>query len=152
MKTFKMLQTGLAITVLSVLIGCSDQLINPELSSTNNSSASFGESIKVKPHIGTLESQLVLKPNDSFTFDIMNTGFTKINSIDAEIITVRVPVYRECSNLHIYSKSSTLDMKINCFSTGLDLNDITIENTGEETITLSVKLTGVIKFEKPDSK
>lgn len=149
MKTIKILQTGLVIIVLSILIGCSDQLMNPELSTNNNSSNSYSELSTVNSALISLETQLDLKPNGSYTFDNSNTKFAKIKSIDAEIITVSLPAYIDCNNLFIYSKSSALDVLINCKSNGLDLKDITIENTSDEAISLSVKLTGVLRIEKP---
>lgn len=149
MKTIKMLQTGLMIAVLTILIGCSDQFMNPDLSSKNNLSDGSGKSNTENSATNSLTTILDLKPNSSFTFDNTNTDFKKINSINAEIITVRLPAYQDCNNLIFYSKKSNSDIEINCISKGLNLEDLTIENTGDDVIKVSLILTGELKIPKP---
>ena len=148
MKTLKMFQIALVIIALSVLIGCSDQLMSPEISSTESKGLETLYPGSVKLSGDKFTAEIELKPYGSYTFDYSNTGFVKIVSINAEIVTAKLPTFPECKNLIVYSSNS--DLKLRCNSSGFSVKEITVENATGETVRISVTLTGRIRIIEPD--
>lgn len=158
MKTIKMFQTVITIAVLSILAGCSDQFINPEINSKDiagNESVSneTGSSLDNRYTV-----QVKLKPYRSFTFNSSNTGLKKINAINAESFSGDYPGNtksingKNCQDISVYSNSLLQDNYIDCKSSGLDLKEITVENVSSKMVFVNVTLTGVKDVTKRNKK
>lgn len=139
MNTLKSIIPATAMLILSVLTGCSDQLVSTgELSSnTDRQSAAIIDKSSV------FHTVIRLKPSRSYRFNISNTGFVKINSINAENLSLSPDedkLVTECQDMAINSTDN--DLNLDCKSKGLDLREIEIVNTGSRMIDIDVKLTG----------
>ncbi len=150
MKNLEMFLTAAAISLVSILAGCSDQLISPGETQTFNSPEKPGK--EVVPTVGSLSvdryfrTQLRLKPYGSFTFDASNTEFHVINSIDIENLSQDSFTDQdksECQDILVYDTSN--NKVLSCHSKGLQVTQITVENTGSSMIDLDVVLTGLKK-------
>ncbi len=138
MKTFKLIQIAVVTLVLSVLVGCSDQFTSP---------TSGGESISQSEDllaVSAFSSQIVLKPYKSYVFDISNTGFRKITSIDinAQPDPGSDQMFLDCQNISVRSNPK-YDQSLGCHSSGINVKSITVENLSSSFITMDVTLTGV---------
>lgn len=140
MNNLKSIITATAMLILSVLTGCSDQLVSTgELSSNTDSR----QSAAIIDKSSVFHTVIRLKPSRSYRFNISNTGFVKINSINAENLSISPDedkLVTECQDMAINSTDN--DLNLDCKSKGLDLREIEIVNTGSRMIDIDVKLTG----------
>lgn len=140
MNNLKSIITATAMLILSVLTGCSDQLVSTgELSSNTDSR----QSAAIIDKSSVFHTVIRLKPSRSYRFNISNTGFVKINSINAENLSLSPDedkLVTECQDMAINSTDN--DLNLDCKSKGLDLREIEIVNTGSRMIDIDVKLTG----------
>lgn len=145
MKTIKMFQIVFTITVLSIIVGCSDQFTNPEFSSADISGKETVNPVTENSADNRYTAQIKLKPYKSYTFDYSNTGLKEIYAINAENITRNFDSVNrnKCQDFIIYSKSSLNDLNLVCKSSGFNYIDITIENTSSKMIDVNVVLTGL---------
>ena len=149
MNAIKSFQRALILIVFSLLTGCSDQLMNPEISSSGTNGYESLLTGTGNSAVNRLNTEIDLKPYSSYTFSSKNTDFDRINTISAEIITAKLPTLLECQGLSIYSISSDADIFLSCKSSGLNLMDITVENTSDQPVRVSVVLTGKLLKSKP---
>ncbi|MEO8664764.1 MAG: hypothetical protein ABI462_04640 [Ignavibacteria bacterium] len=146
MKTLKLIP-AILILFVAVLAGCSDDIT----SSGDNSLSTYNKGHK--PEVDKLtqvplyHAQIRLKPHRSQTFNYYNTGLVKFNSINfknlAPIQTAEVA--NDCRDMKVSSK--TPDNKkgyteYDCKSSGLDLREITVENTSSTFMDLDVIISG----------
>lgn len=140
MNNLKLIITATAMLILSVLTGCSDQLVSTgELSSNTDSR----QSAAIIDKSSVFHTVIRLKPSRSYRFNNSNTGFVKINSINAENLSLSPDedkLVTECQDMAINSTDN--DLNLDCKSKGLDLREIEIVNTGSRMIDIDVKLTG----------
>lgn len=140
MNNLKSIITATAMLILSVLTSCSDQLVSTgELSSNTDSR----QSAAIIDKSSVFHTVIRLKPSRSYRFNISNTGFVKINSINAENLSLSPDedkLVTECQDMAINSTDN--DLNLDCKSKGLDLREIEIVNTGSRMIDIDVKLTG----------
>ncbi|MBL8006472.1 MAG: hypothetical protein JNJ56_02995 [Ignavibacteria bacterium] len=140
MNTLKSIIPATAMLILSVLTGCSDQLVSTgELSSNTDSR----QSSAIIDKSSVFHTVIRLKPSRSYRFNTSNTGFVKINSINAENLSLSPDedkLVTECQDMAINGTDN--DLNLDCKSKGLDLKEIEIVNTGSRMIDIDVKLTG----------
>lgn len=155
MKTIKLFQTAAVVLILSVVVGCSDQITSPSSGGKTNSMSE--ELLSANSY----SAQLKLRPQGTITFTKANTHLKKITSINAVAVTVEEPgldllsaegsgldlLSSECNKIAIYSYPKT-DHLLNCQSQGLDLNQITVKNVSSGLIDLKISLYG--ERVKPD--
>ena len=140
MNTLKSIIPATAMLILSVLTGCSDQLVSTgELSSNTDSR----QSSAIIDKSSVFHTVIRLKPSRSYRFNTSNTGFVKINSIKADNLSLSPDedkLVTECQDMAINGTDN--DLNLDCKSKGLDLKEIEIVNTGSRMIDIDVKLTG----------
>lgn len=147
MKTLNLIKTAVVILVISILIGCSDQIT----SSGNVETQSNGKKLAVSetgfdlPVKNVYRVEIRLKPYRSYTFNKSNTPFVKFTAFD--IVNIVSPdedkLISDCQDIKVYSTSVKYDKLLGCHGKGLNLSDITIENTTSQFISLRVELDGV---------
>lgn len=146
MKTLNLVRTAVVILVLSILVGCSDQI-----TSSGDDVQTYGKRIYPKdtdygiPAKNVFRTEIRLKPHRSYKFNKSNMPFVKITSFDIVNIAVQgedkfVP---NCQDIKVYSNLPKYDGALGCSNKGLNLSELTIENTSSQFISLSVELDGV---------
>jgi len=135
MKTLKSVTAIAVICVLSVLTGCSDQLISPVTQSTGSGHNlnTVEENIK---DVLRYQSKISLKPNESYSYSYESTGFYSFNSISV----LNCGDFK--SGLDISGYMDDQAIILDCNSTGFYVWSITIVNTTGEAVDLDVTLTG----------
>lgn len=152
MRTIRMFQIAFAVLVLSIFIGCSD---SDNLTSSGSDNLPVTKSKKgvselednipsPVPVIPTYRERIRIKPFRSYAFDVSNTGFKKITSVDIEQISSSEADanVQSCSDFAIHGDSEQ-DAFISCHSNGLQYKRIVIENLTSKFVELEVSLTGV---------
>lgn len=141
MKTIKIFQiaaVALALSVITVIVGCSDQLTGP-LASGRESNSKSEEMLA----LNSFHKQIKLKPNESYSFNVANTKLKKITSVDIrtgwsskdfDVLALN------CQDIAIYSSSRA---NLSCQSKSIDVREITVENVGSEDLALDVNLIGI---------
>ena len=169
MNTIKSFQIALIIFAVSVLAGCSDQFLSPELNTSVNSSENSEPSSTGNAHVNRFTQKIRLNIKGSYTFNYWNTQLLNINSINADVTaryfdgksgaiseiqgnSFEERMKIECQDISVTSSSSESDIALNCKSNGLNLKDITIENTSSGIIDVYVILTGVKRSFKPSEE
>ncbi len=143
MKTIKMFQIAAVTLVLSVLVGCGDQFTSPTSGGESNTQSNTQSEDLLS--LNSFYAQIRLKPHRSYVFNLANTGFKKITSID---ISNGSPdpetdkIFLDCQDIAVYGDSKD-DLSINCHSSGFSASTIAIENLSSKIITLDVALSGV---------
>lgn len=159
MKTLKMFIPVLAVLILSIITGCSE--VTDPVSSSGNTSENNENSVTVSvPLAPAFQTYIRLKPHRAYTFNISNTGLSKITGIDIENVTVNpssdspalvneslpipVPIYNvfDCEDLSVYGSTKD-DLLIGCHTRGFDLKKITVENVSSRMLDLKVSLYGI---------
>ncbi|MBK8552120.1 MAG: hypothetical protein IPL53_14085 [Ignavibacteria bacterium] len=127
--------TAVMVMLLSIMTGCSDQIVSPFSQSTGPDAVSNAPGIKKNPDV--FYSKITLKPRQAFTYSHKNTVFSSFNSIsilncgDAK------------SSVEILGYLNDVVMVLGCNSKGFIANSITIENKTQNSVELDVFLTGV---------
>ena len=135
MKTLKSATAIVTICILSILTGCSDQLITPVTQSTvsdlklNTAEENIKDLLRYK-------SKISLKPNESYSYSYENTGFYSFKSISI----LNCGDFK--SGLDISGYMDDQAIILNCNSSGFYVWSITIVNTTGEAVDLDVTLTG----------
>lgn len=139
MKTFKKTISVLALLIVAVITGCSENPLSYSDSGTSQSrsesSASDSES-----RLSTFAKKIKLKCGESYT----------ITRKQANLESFREVYVSECNRNEVRISSSTIDSDLNCTWIGVDgfgLEDITIENTGKFNKIIDITLFGV-KFKQ----
>ena len=130
MKTFKMFQTAVILTVLSILVGCSEQSTAP-LSSEYQIKSQSSEKID-----NSFTIQIRLKPNRSYVFNIANTGLEKFYAIDIQNSDI------DCKEIVVFGDSK-YNYDLSCHNKKFESKNVTIQNIGSRMIDLTVTLTGI---------
>lgn len=142
MKTIKMFQTAavvLVLAVLTVIVGCSDQMTSPTSSGEANSQ--YGDLLA----LNSFNTQITLKPHRSYTFNAANTGLKKITSIFVSAVSTEPDLdqmFLNCQDIVIQGDKKS-EKSLDCSSNGLDTKSITITNRTSNFKTLDVLLAGV---------
>ncbi len=144
MSFIKMIVSVTVIMVLSIFTGCSDQIT----SSGETGSSEKGEGVVIStseeslPVIQTYRTQIRIKPHRAYTFDVMSTGFDRFYSIDISNITVNPKEDRAtdvCRDILVYSNNLKKE-SMSCHSSGFEVSQVTVENTGTSFLDLDVTL------------
>ena len=135
MKTLKSATAIFIIFVLSILTGCSDQLISP-VAQSSGSDQKVNIAEENTKDVLKYQSKISLKPNESYSYSYENTGFYSFSSISV----------LNCgdikSGLDISGYMDDQAIILDCNSTGFYAWSITIVNTTGEAVDLDVTLTG----------
>jgi hypothetical protein len=150
MKTLKMFQAVLVILVISILVGCSDQLTAP-IDQANNKSGgirtpvtSVSKTQEILP-IYSYSTQIGLKQFRSYTFNVSNTGLAKFTGIDVENLSIdpnEDKIALSCQDIAITGDTKS-DVKISCHSRGFEARQLTIQNLSSHLLVLRVSLYGI---------
>lgn len=144
MSNLKMFQAAIVIIVLSILVGCSDNIT----SSGETGSPKKGEGVNASeteeslPVIQSYRTQIRVKPHRTYTFDQISTGFDRFYSIDINNLTVSTNTDKEiseCGDILVYS-SQLSKGSLSCHSKGFEVKEITVENTGSSFLDLNVSM------------
>lgn len=144
MNNLKIFRAVIVILFLSILSGCSDNIT----SSGETGSPQNGEGVKAPeteeslPVIQTYRTQIRVKPHRSYTFDINSTGFDRFYSIDISNVygnVINETEFSDCGNILVYS-SKLSKGSMDCHSSGFEVNEITVENTGSSFLDLNVTM------------
>lgn len=134
MKALKMIQTAIAVIVISVLAGCSDQLISPTASNDTNNSVEINSAGNQAAN-NVFHSKIGLKPYQSYSFDYLNTGFFTFNSIWVADKEVK-------SKLEIFGYLDDEVIVLNEESKGFFVRTISIQNVTSKALEIDVTLSG----------
>ncbi len=138
MKVIKLIQIAVVAAAVALLIGCSDQISSP------TGSGESGLQSEDLLSANSFSTQISLKPQKSYTFSLSNTGLTKFNSINAEVISSEPGVdllTSKCADIAIYSNPK-LNNALSCQSGGFDVKQITVKNLSSRVIDVRVSLYG----------
>lgn len=145
MNNLKIFRAVIVILFLSILSGCSDNIT----SSGETGSPQNGEGVKAPetkeslPVIQTYRTQIRVKPHRSYTFDVNTTGFDRFYSIDINSSIsaneINETEFSDCRNILVYS-SKLSKGSMDCHSSGFEVNEITVENTGSAFLDLNVTM------------
>ncbi len=144
MNSLKMFLAAISILVLSVITGCSDQIT----SSGETGSPKKGEGVKVSeteeslPVIQNFTARIRVKPYRTFTFNEFSTGYDRFYSIDINNLSAGADKDKEssdCGSILVYS-SQTSKGSLSCHSSGFEVKDLTVENTGSSFLDLEVSM------------
>lgn len=144
MKTPKTFLTLIAVTFLSFLTSCSDQI-------TSSGDASFKNTEIMQPSLEAgipLQQpvhriQLTLKAFRTHKFVAPQIGFINFTSVDINLSNYADADYlkADCRNIFVYG-SNGAEFPLSCHSSGFDAKEIVIENLSMKTVTLDVLLKG----------
>jgi hypothetical protein len=144
MSNLKMFHAAIVIMVLSIFVGCSDNIT----SSGETGSPQKGEGVKASeteeslPVIQSYRTQIRVKPHRTYKFDEISTGFDRFYSIDINNLSVNINTDKEvteCGDILVYS-SQLSKGSLSCHSKGFEVKEITVENTGSSFLDLDVTL------------
>ncbi len=151
MSNLKIFKTAIVIFVVSLLAGCSDQLTSPGSGNFESSNKTKQEAASTVEKSITKDQyfriQIKLKPHRAYIFNVSNTNFYAINSIDVQNLSLDPNSDRylnKCQDIIVYG-STTDDVLLNCHSTGLNLKEIVVENISSKMLDLNVTLGGLKK-------
>lgn len=146
MKTFKLLQTGIAALLIAVLIGCSDSITTSGFNEKPDGSISNNETGSAQTLVSSYSSEIRLKPNQSITFEALHIGLNSIKSFSVDKVLdlqstrkadlcqdLRITGFNMNSNRYLFS----------CREEKVDLTSLTIDNISSNFVTLNVQFTGV---------
>ena len=144
MKNLKMLQAALAIAVLSIVVGCSDQIT----SSGETGSSKKDEEVKLEStgskdanYITLFEKSFSLKPGGSIKFNPQSTGLEKLYSVDLINDDITSNDIDICRLVSVYG-----DLRggsLGCNRSGFDIKEITVESKSKSVLTLKILLKGI---------
>lgn len=144
MNNLKIFRAVIVILFLSILSGCSDNIT----SSGETGSPQKGEGVITSvteeslPVIQTYRTQIRVKPHRTYTFDQISTGFDRFYSIDISNLSVNInndKEFSDCKDILVYS-SNLSKASLGCHSSGFDVKEITVENTGSSFLDLNVTM------------
>ncbi len=135
MKTLKSATAIMVICVLSILTGCSDQILTP-VTQSSGSDLKVNIAEENKSDVLRYQSKISLKPNQSYSYSYESTGFYSFNSISV------LNCGDTKSGLDISGYMDDQALTLDCNSTGFYVWSITIVNTTGEAVDLDVTLTG----------
>ncbi len=157
MKNLRMFQAAIVIFLVSLVVGCSDQLTSSGESENFELSKTPGK--EVIPTVEESSSpdnyfriQIRLKPHRAYTFNASNTGFDELNSIDIENLSIDADDVvadsdkneGECQDILVLG-NTTDDGLLSCHSRGFNFKEIIVENTGSRMLDLDVAIGGMKK-------
>jgi len=144
MKTPKTFLTLIAVTFLSFLTGCSDQITSSGDASLKNTeimqpSLEAGNPLQQPVH----RIQLTLRAHRTYKFVATQIGFINFTSVDINISNYPDAdnLTADCRNIFVYG-SNGVEFPLSCHSSGFDAKEIVIENLSSKTVTLDVLLKG----------
>lgn len=135
MKKIKSTVIAVMFMVLTIMTGCSDQIVSPFSQSTGPDAVSNASDIKKNPDV--FYSKITLKPRQAHTYSTKNTIFSSFNSISV------LNCGDTKSSVEILGYTNDAVMILGCNSKGFIANSITIENKTQNSVELDVFLTGV---------
>lgn len=134
MRALKMIQTAIAVIVISVLGGCSDQLLTPAASGDTTGSVEINSAGNQTAN-NVFHSKIGLKPYQSYSFDYVNTGFFTFNSI-------WISGREAKSKLEIFGYLDDEVLVLNEESKGFFVRTISIQNITSQALEIDVTLSG----------
>lgn len=133
MKTIKALQITLAILVLTVLVGCRDEIVSSPPQGPDNKKELNAEQISSN---NIFQAQIKIQPGQVETFNHLNTGFYTFNSISI----LNCPEKRNI--LEITGSMDDELLLLECSSKGFSAKSIFIRNKSSNTIEVNLILRG----------
>ncbi len=138
MKTVKSVLAVFIFSIISVIAGCSDQVVSTD-SSAGGQSKMFAESMQERRLYATIK----IKPGRSYQFNKTNTGYSRFIGIDVvnrNSDPLIDGIQPECEGILIHTDNNSNDYQIDCHGRGFISKTITIENTSTHMLDLNVTL------------
>lgn len=138
----------LIIFAISILAGCSDNITSSGESNLNSTDKTVITEVERQTDRPLYHSQIRLKPNRSYTFNLANTGLNRITSSDIKSISHKAETEESadpCRSLLVYTNGKNIEKRINalsCHEVKLDIEEITVQNTSSSMIDVDVVLLG----------
>jgi ABC-type phosphate transport system substrate-binding protein len=154
MNASKMFKAALVILAISILVGCSDQLTSPQDSLSNNSggigTTKFnGSETQDRIAENAFSTTMKLKPGQSYTFNVSNTGLAKFTAIDVVDLSIKPnedKYAQDCYGISVFGDTKD-DIAVSCHSSGFEFKNLTVQNSSSGILGLRISLYGV-KFKK----